>query len=126
MTDRPTPNAGGAPDTAAEVAELARGISELLRRLGTLPEPQRRTALAAVEGIEALHRDGLSRMIGHFSRDERGQVLLGEVLEDPVVRTMLAVHGFLRAPGDDGAEAPAPLPSDPSRMVIRIDEPPGT
>ncbi len=115
---------------AGDIVALARSVDEAVRKLATLDEPALSLARSLQEAVEALHHEALQRIVSRLASDQRGRVLLAELLRDPAVSTVLVLQGLVRVgdPGAPGVEivegaGSEPLPADPSAAVITIDLP---
>jgi Fe-S cluster biogenesis protein NfuA/nitrite reductase/ring-hydroxylating ferredoxin subunit len=79
-----------------ELEELAKEVDKTLALVqGQGPEAQK-PALALKDAIEAFHKLGLTRIIQRLKNDSRGKELLFELVDDPVVYALFAMHGLVR------------------------------
>jgi nitrite reductase/ring-hydroxylating ferredoxin subunit/Fe-S cluster biogenesis protein NfuA len=56
----------------------------------------RRAATDAVDALGALHRSALTTVVRRLREDPRGKELLFELVDDPEIRMVLAMHGIIR------------------------------
>lgn len=78
-------------DTLA--AQVDQAVNEV-RKLDTHAQKQ---ALALKSAIENFHKVGLTRIVKQLKADPRGKELLFELVDDPAVYALLAMHGIVRA-----------------------------
>lgn len=117
------------PATDDDLESLAGRVDRALEALDTLDEAAREKAQAAREAIEAFHRVGLTTIVKRLKEDPRGKELLFELVDEPGVRALLAMHGIIRTPPAPAAEPPVELvqiqlPGAPQDWVPgpRVDE----
>lgn len=87
------------------------------------PDPAtRETAMALLNGLDLLHREGLHRLVAALRERGGGELVDGATAEDPVVRAFLGLYDLadldLPAEEGDGAAAsgppgPGPRPASP-------------
>ncbi len=87
---------------AVEAAEptfeaLARRVDEARSALDDLAPDDAATAIDLQAAIEAFHRPALVAIVQTLRDDPRGKELLFELVDDPSVRAVLALHGIIRA-----------------------------
>lgn len=72
--------------------------------------------------LDALSKEGLTTIVRTLRDDPRGKELLFELVDDPVVRMLLGMHGIIRMPDPAAtAEATAPTPAvDAPRPVAFV------
>jgi nitrite reductase/ring-hydroxylating ferredoxin subunit len=99
------------PGTPADedLEALAARVDHALEALGGLEASVREKAEAVRTAIEAFHRVGLTTIVKRLKEDPRGKELLFELVDDPGVRALLAMHGIIRS-------AP-PEPEPPVELV---------
>lgn len=93
VTD-PAPGSVG-PDEGFEA--LARAVDLAVERVAGLPHDAREPAEALQRAIEAFHRPALVHIVRTLRGDPRGKELLFELVDDPNVHAVLALHGIVRA-----------------------------
>jgi nitrite reductase/ring-hydroxylating ferredoxin subunit len=104
----------GESPAAADVAEferLAAAVDEARAELARLDRGDRALADAALAAIEAFHRPALVAIVRRLRDDPRGKELLFELVDDPHVRAVLALHGVIKPP-------PAPEPPAGTTTLI--------
>lgn len=73
---------------------LIRSVDDLIRIIEDHPDERTREQVTALlTGIDALHREGLERLLGRL-RDFAGEELVERVAADPVVETLLGLYGL--------------------------------
>ncbi|MFN8195223.1 MAG: NifU family protein [Nocardioidaceae bacterium] len=82
------------PDRPLE--ELAGELDEVMADLEALAEEPRDVASLAVDRLNALHRQALLTVVRRLKDDPRGKELLFELVDDPTVHMVLAMHGIVR------------------------------
>ncbi len=82
--------------TNSELDELARKVDEALAAVRTLSPEAQRPALDLKNAIEAFHKLGLTKIIQRLKEDPRGKELLFELVDDPAVYALFAMHGLVR------------------------------
>jgi len=91
------PLAGG-DDGAQRLAELAGDIVALEGITQAWSGEQQATVERLKSAIEALHREGLLRLIRGLRDDAAAAARLGAIVRDPFVFGMLRLHGLVRDP----------------------------
>ena len=76
--------------------ELAQRVDEAIAAIAELDESVRDTALEVKAAIEAFHRDALVHVVRTLREDPRGKELLFELVDEPSVHAVLALHGIIR------------------------------
>jgi len=76
--------------------QLAEKADKALARVRALPQETQAAALELKDAIEELHKLGLTRIIQRLREDIRGKELLFELIDDPAVHTLFAMHGLVR------------------------------
>lgn len=85
-------------DAEPDFAELAAEVDAAIRRADGLADDEAREHADAVRSaIEAFHRPALVTIVRTLRNDPRGKELLFELVDDPAVRAVLALHGIIRA-----------------------------
>lgn len=103
------------PDVTTDFETLAKAVDQAAEAVAALPEGAARdAALELKDAIEAAHKAGLVTIVQKLKGDEGGKKLLFELVDDPVVRMLFALHQIIRtAPPDGiGAGGPGKLPLD--------------
>jgi len=100
-----------APVHADDLEALARTVDRAVAEADALDADARAKAVALREAIEAFHRAGLTTIVKRLKADPRGKELLFELVDDPGVRALFAMHGIVRAPPS------APPPEPPLELV---------
>ena len=92
MTDRsrpPQPLLGFRSNE--EWSELLAEVNGLIRELETHPDPEiRDRALALLQGIDAIHREPLTRLVRLFKKG-----VLEKVITDPAIHTLMELYDLL-------------------------------
>lgn len=76
--------------------ELAKRVDDAVAALEDLDPAARKVAEELQSAIEAVHKAGLVTMIRRMREDEGARQVLFGLVEDPVVHTLLSLHGILR------------------------------
>lgn len=78
--------------------ERARRVDDAAAAVASMEdEVSRATAVELREAIESFHRPALITIVQRLRDDPRGKELLFELVDDPNVRAMLALHGIIKA-----------------------------
>lgn len=89
-----------------ELQEVLDRVDELLRELETHAHPEvREKVLALLEGIDAVHREGLGRLLAEIRR-MAGEPFVNRLIEDPLVRLLLMSYELVE--GDLSTESGLP------------------
>lgn len=84
-------------DRAADSLEDRAGaVDRAAERVAALEPEARDAALALQQAIEAFHRPALVHIVRTLRDDPRGKELLFELVDDPDVHAMFALHGIVR------------------------------
>lgn len=83
------------PNTSFE--ELAAAVDRAVERVEALTGDERERARELRAAIEAFHRPALVHIVRTLRDDPRGKELLFELVDDPNVHAVLALHGIVRA-----------------------------
>lgn len=112
-----TSNTNSSPTSAAaptDLETLATQVDEAIAAIESLDPAAREKATAVKTAIEAFHKAGLTTIVKTLKADPRGKELLFELVDDPTVRALLALHGLVRTPPQ---ESPPPAPPRPLELV---------
>ena len=90
-------DAAPATDEAPSFESLARRVDEARSAVDDLADDDAAVAVALQEAIEAFHRPALVAVVTTLRDDPRGKELLFDLVDDPAVRAVLALHGIIRA-----------------------------
>lgn len=94
----PTAPAMASPATATPaLAELADAVEKALHDVRAMPIEQRKYALALKDALEAFHKAGLVTIVRALKNDPNGKVLLHELVDDPGVYALFALHGIVKS-----------------------------
>lgn len=89
------------PEAAAtspeELTHLAEAVDRAVAEIMELDPPLRAKALALKSAIEAFHKGGLTTIVKALKADPRGKELLFELVDEPHVHALFAMHGLVRA-----------------------------
>lgn len=80
----------------SEFERLAAEVDDALVGLGPLDSDAAGRAKALADAVEAFHRPGLVAIVQKLKADPRGKELLFELVDDPSVRALFAMHGIIR------------------------------
>lgn len=98
------------PAEGDDLESLAARVDHAIEALGGLDAAAREQAEEVRAAIEAFHRVGLTTIVKRLKDDPRGKELLFELVDDPGVRALLAMHGIIRS-------APPSEPEQPLELV---------
>lgn len=98
------------PVEGDDLESLAARVDHAIEALGGLDASARERADEVRAAIEAFHRVGLTTIVKRLRDDPRGKELLFELVDDPGVRALLAMHGIIRS-------APTAEPEPPLELV---------
>ncbi|MFW2382134.1 MAG: NifU family protein [Acidimicrobiales bacterium] len=77
--------------------DRARAVDAAVTVVGALESPAARAGMDLKDAIEAFHKPALIRIVQSLKADTRGKELLFELVDDPDVRAVFALHGIIRA-----------------------------
>jgi len=93
-----SPDAADVPATTGDdLSELADRVDKAIAEVSALAPEVRAKALAVKSAIEEFHKAGLTRIVKLLKADLRGKELLFELVEEPTVYALFAMHGLVRA-----------------------------
>ncbi|MGB9634661.1 MAG: NifU family protein [Chloroflexaceae bacterium] len=75
---------------------LAERVDRAMAEVRTLDEGAHNRAVALKQAVEAFHKAGLTTIIQRLKADPRGKELLFELVDDPLVYALFAMHGLVR------------------------------
>lgn len=110
--ERGVSRAGADPGGEPTFEELAERVDEAVRRIGTLTGEAREIADEVKAAVEAVHRAGLVAMVRRMRRDGRARQVLFELVDEPVVRLLLSLHGIIRPGTQPNESSPTLVPLD--------------
>ena len=76
--------------------ELAKRVDDAVAALDDLDPAARKVAEELQAAIEAVHKAGLVTIVRTMREDEGARAVLFSLVDDPVVHTLLSLHGILR------------------------------
>lgn len=79
-----------------DIEGLARRLDEAESRMAELDPFPRRILKDHLEALDELNRAGLTAIVRSLREDPRGKELLFELVEEPIVRMLLSMHGIIR------------------------------
>lgn len=80
-----------------EFEQLAAEVDDAVVGLDQLDTDAAERARALADAVEAFHRPGLVAIVQKLKADPRGKELLFELVDDPSVRALFAMHGIIKA-----------------------------
>lgn len=95
------------PDTFTEppFEVLAQAVDKAEAGVAELDKVPRKAAEELRAAIEAVHRAGLVTIVRRLRGDEAGKALLYELVDDPLIRMLLSLHGIIRTDTPPGIGA---------------------
>jgi Fe-S cluster biogenesis protein NfuA/nitrite reductase/ring-hydroxylating ferredoxin subunit len=88
---------GIAPPATPPLADLADAVEKALHNVRAMPIEQRKYALALKDALEAFHKAGLVTIVRALKNDPHGKGLLHELVDDPGVYALFALHGIVKS-----------------------------
>jgi Fe-S cluster biogenesis protein NfuA/nitrite reductase/ring-hydroxylating ferredoxin subunit len=82
---------------ATDLAALARAVETALTDVRGMPIDHRKRAIALKESVEAFHKAGLVQIVRAMKAHPAAREVLMELVDDPAVYALLAMHGIIRA-----------------------------
>lgn len=104
----------GTATAGDELEQLAERVDAEVEAVDELDPSGRERALSLKRAVEAFHRAGLVAIVRRLKADPRGLELLLEMLAEPAVRALFAMHGIVRQP------APAAAAESHELVQIRL------
>ena len=83
------------PASGDDLESLAGRVARAIAALDSLDAASRERAYAAREAIEAFPKAGLTAIVKRLKEDPCGKELFFELVDDPGVRVLLAMHGII-------------------------------
>ncbi|MCB0908789.1 MAG: NifU family protein [Nocardioidaceae bacterium] len=90
--------AASAPETpeADPIEALAGRLDAAMARVADLDAPARELVDELLASLNDLHKQGLTSVVRGLRDDPRGKELLFDLVDDPAVHMVLAMHGIIR------------------------------
>ena len=104
------------PASGDDLESLASRAARAIAALDSLDAASRERAYAAREAIEAFHKAGLTAIVKRLKEDPCGKELFFELVDDPGVRVLLAMHGIIPT-------ASPPTALEPPLELVQIQSP---
>jgi len=103
----PDPGPEGRSEDRPEAAfeDDARRVDDAVAAVERLDAPARQAATELKQAVEGFHRAALVHVVRTLRADPRGKELLFELVDDPSVHAVLALHGIIRPSVHARAEA---------------------
>lgn len=76
---------------------LAQKVDEAIAEVRALDDKPQNSAMNMKRAIEEFHKFGLIKLVQHLKADERGKELLFELIDEPSIYAIFAMHGIVRA-----------------------------
>lgn len=80
----------------ADLEVLARRVDAAVAALAELDPTARAAAEELKAAVEEVHRAGLTTIVARMRADDAARPLLFDLVDDPVVRMLLTLHGIIR------------------------------
>ena len=80
-----------------DLGNLAERVDDAFAELQQLDADAQTKAKALKSAVEAFHKVGLTAIVKKLKEDPRGKELLFELVDDPTVYALFAMHGLVRA-----------------------------
>ncbi len=88
----------GTPTLAEnDLDTLAQRVDQAFNEVNKLDGPERAKAIDLKRAIEEFHKVGITKIVQHLKADPRGKELLFELVDEPSVYALFAMHGIVRA-----------------------------
>ncbi|MFV9504260.1 MAG: NifU family protein [Oscillochloridaceae bacterium umkhey_bin13] len=81
----------------ASLEELAQQVDTAMAEVAKLDPAARSKATDLKQAVEAFHKAGLTLIIQRLKADPHGKELLFELVDEPLVYALFAMHGLVRA-----------------------------
>lgn len=82
---------------ADDFTQLAERVDQAVNSVRKLDPAARKEALALKSAVEEFHKVGLTKIVQRLKADPRGKELLFELVDEPSVYALFAMHGIVRA-----------------------------
>lgn len=96
---------GGVSAGEMSLESLAKAVDEAAGIVAKLDDRPREAAEELRAAIEAVHRAGLVTIVRRLRDDAAGRALLYELVDDPLIRMLLSLHGIIRTDTPAGVGA---------------------
>lgn len=97
MTITEEPSTGTDAPALSEFERLARAVDDASAAVEGLDDDAQRAARDLQAAIEGFHKPALVKIVQTLRDDPRGKALLFELVDDPGVRSIFALHGIIKA-----------------------------
>ena len=96
-TDTPETRTSTPMVTVDNLEQLAQRVDEAIAEVQAMEPEMRARAMNLKSTIEEFHKVGLTHIVKSLKQDERGKQLLFELVDEPTVYALFAMHGLVRA-----------------------------
>lgn len=96
-TDTPNAKTSTPMVTVDNLEQLAERVDKAIAEVQALDPEQRGKAMALKSTIEEFHKVGLTHIVKKLKDDPEGKKLLFELVDEPTVYALFAMHGLVRA-----------------------------
>ena len=96
-TDTPDAKTSTPMVTVDNLEQLAERVDQAIAEVQTLEPGMRSKAMSLKSAIEEFHKIGLTHIVKKLKDDPRGKQLLFELVDEPTVYALFAMHGLVRA-----------------------------
>lgn len=79
-----------------EFEKLAEAVDVAVKEMEKLEPEAKKKARQVKQAIEDFHKPGLTAIVKKLKNDPRGKELLFELVDDPAVHALFALHGLIR------------------------------
>ena len=83
--------------TVDDLEQLAERVDKAIAEVQSLPPDVRGKAMTLKSTIEEFHKAGLTHIVKTLKNDKQGKELLFEMVDEPTVYALFAMHGLVRA-----------------------------
>ncbi len=83
--------------TVDDFEQLAERVDKAIAEVQALEPEIRNKAMALKSAIEEFHKTGLTHIVKKLKEDPQGKPLLFELVDEPTVYALFAMHGLVRA-----------------------------
>ena len=83
--------------TVDDLEQMAERVDKAIAEVQSLEPDVRAKAMALKSAIEEFHKAGLTHMVKTLKNDPNGKQLLFEMVDEPTVYALFAMHGLVRA-----------------------------